>query len=258
MFALVLLFVGTLLFLALVSYNPRDLPSWIPWSYLSPPNRPAQNFIGPFGAVLASICYFMIGAASYLLAATLLGFGAAKLFNSTLRVTRRIPWIILFIASAACLLQLQHRHLQGWRTAFNIPGPGGWVGFGIGKTILLSAMGKIGSLVLLSGIYIATLILVTGLRPIHVVRQTIGGIRAWFARMYEWRLHRELRNADIKGQLEISHRELAKQSRQLERRLKKKGAPVPEPAAALITPEELTNRPKPKVVDTNALPNEPR
>jgi S-DNA-T family DNA segregation ATPase FtsK/SpoIIIE len=257
-FALVLLFVGTLLFLALVSYNPRDLPSWIPWSYLSPPNRPAQNFIGPFGAILASICYFMIGAASYLLAATLLGFGAAKLFNSTLRVTRRIPWIILFIASAACLLQLQHRHLQGWRTAFNIPGPGGWVGFGIGKTILLSAMGKIGSLVLLTGIYIATLILVTGLRPIHVVRQTIGGIRAWFARMYEWRLHRELRNADIKGQLEISHRELAKQSRQLERRLKKKGAPVPEPAAALITPEELTNRPKPKVVDTNALPNEPR
>jgi S-DNA-T family DNA segregation ATPase FtsK/SpoIIIE len=101
-FALILLGVGTLLFLALVSYNPKDLPSWIPWSYLSPPNRPAQNFIGPFGAILASVCYFMVGAASYLLAAILLGFGAAKLFHSHLRVTARIPWILLFIASGAC------------------------------------------------------------------------------------------------------------------------------------------------------------
>ncbi len=254
-FALVFLFVGTLLFLALVSYNPRDLPSWIPWSYLSPPNRPAQNFIGPFGAILASVCYFMIGAASYLLAATLLGFGAAKLFNGGLRVTRRVPWIILFIASGACLLQLQRSHLLGWRTAFNIPGSGGWVGYVFGKTILLTAMGRIGALVLLTGVYIASLILLTGLRPIHVVRQTIAGIRAWFPRMHEWRLHRQLRNADIKGQLEISQRELAKQSRQLERRLKKRGAPVAEPAAALITPEEFADRPEPKVVDTNALPN---
>jgi S-DNA-T family DNA segregation ATPase FtsK/SpoIIIE len=32
---------------------------------------------------------------------------------------------------------------------------------------------------------------------------------------------------------------------------------VPEPAAAVIPPEELANRPKPKVVDTTALPSEP-
>jgi DNA segregation ATPase FtsK/SpoIIIE, S-DNA-T family len=254
-FALVFLFVGTLLFLALVSYNPRDLPAWIPWSYLSPANRPAQNFIGPFGAILASICYFLIGAASYLLAATLLGFGAAKLFNGSLRVTRRIPWIVLFIVSGACLLQLQHRHLLGWRTAFNIPGSGGWVGYVFGKSILLTAMGKIGAFVLLSGVYIASLILLTGLRPIHVVRQTIASIRRSFTQMQEWRLHRQLRNADVKGQLEISQRELEKRSRKLEKRLRKKGAPVLEPATALITPEEFANRPEPKVVDTTALPN---
>ncbi|HEX4641220.1 MAG TPA: DNA translocase FtsK, partial [Chthoniobacterales bacterium] len=41
------------------------------------------------------------------------------------------------------------------------------------------------------------------------------------------------------------------------KQLKKKGAPVPEPAAAVIRPEELMNRPKPKVVDTTALPSEP-
>ena len=125
-FALILLGVGTLLFLALVSYNPKDLPSWVPWSYLSPPNRPAQNFIGPFGAIFASVFYFLIGAASYLLAAILLGFGAAKLFHSALHVTKRIPWIVLFLASGACLLQLQTSHFLGWKKHFNIPGPGGW------------------------------------------------------------------------------------------------------------------------------------
>src|SRR5438045_6001060 len=99
-FALILLGAGTLLFLALISFSPRDLPPWVPWSYLSSPNRPAQNFIGPLGAILASVFYLLIGAASYLLPAVLLGFGVAKLFYSRLRVGARLPWIVLFIGSA--------------------------------------------------------------------------------------------------------------------------------------------------------------
>src|SRR4029079_2119173 len=63
--------------------------------------------------------------------------------------------------------------------------------------------------------------------------------------------------SDLKGQLEISQKQLAKQRRVIEKQLKKKGAPVAEPAS-FITPEELANRPKPKVVDTTALPSEPR
>src|SRR4051812_16261425 len=142
-FALILLGVGTLFFLALISYTPKDVPSWVWFSQVSSPNKPAQNFIGPFGAILAGFGYLMVGAASYLLAAVLLGFGGAKLFHSTLRVTRRLPWILLFIFSAACLLQLQTRYLRGWRLAFNIQGPGGWVGYFVGKTLLLSAMGRV-------------------------------------------------------------------------------------------------------------------
>jgi DNA segregation ATPase FtsK/SpoIIIE, S-DNA-T family len=256
-FALVLLFVGTLLFLALISYTPKDLPAWIPWSYLSPPNRPAQNFIGWFGAVLASVCYFIIGAASYLVPAILLGFGAVKLFHPSLRVTKRLPWMVLFLISGACLLQLQGRHFLGWKNAFNIAGPGGWIGFVLGKKILLNSMGQVGSIILLTGVYLATLILMTGLRPIHLVRQTVAGTRRGLAKLHEWRLHQQLRKSDLKGQLAISQKELAKQRRSIEKQLKRKGAAVPEPAAAFISPEELVNRPAPKVVDATALPNEP-
>ena len=92
-FAIILLGVGTILFLALVSYTPRDVPSWVWFSQVSSPNRPAQNFIGPFGAILGGFCYLLMGAASYLLAAVLLGFGGAKLFHPSLRVTSRIVWI---------------------------------------------------------------------------------------------------------------------------------------------------------------------
>jgi len=96
-----------LLFFALISYTPKDVPSWIWFSHISPSNHPAQNFIGPVGAIVAGICYQCIGVfASLLLAAVLLGFGAAKLFHPRLRVTSRISWIVLFIISGACLDQL--------------------------------------------------------------------------------------------------------------------------------------------------------
>ena len=256
-FALILLGVGTLLFLALISYTPKDVPSWIWFSQVSSPNKPAQNFIGPFGAIVAGFSYMMTGAASYLLAVVLLGFGGAKLFNPKLRVAPRIGWIVLFVVSGACLLQLQTSHLQGWRTFFNIPGPGGWIGYFIGKKMLLTWMGGVGSMILLTGLYVSSLILMTGLRPIHLVRETIAAIRRGMVALKEWRLKQRLRKSDLKERLAISQQELAKQQRVIEKQLKKKGAPVAEPAAAVVPPEELINRPKPKVVDTTALPSEP-
>src|SRR5882724_3040279 len=258
-FALILLFVGTLLFLALVSYTPKDVPSWVWFSHISPANHPAQNFIGPFGAIVAGICYQLIGAAGYLLAAILLGFGAAKLFHPRLRVTRRITWIILFIASGACLLHLQPYHLRGWHSAFNIQGPGGWIGYRFADGhhgLLRNVLGQVGSVILLTGIYVATLILMTGLRPIHLVREMVAATRRTNTRLHEWRLRRRFQKSNLKEKIEISEKQLEKQRGLLEKRLKKKSAFVPQSAGTFILPDELANRPKPKVVDTTALPSE--
>ncbi|HEY0368973.1 MAG TPA: DNA translocase FtsK [Chthoniobacterales bacterium] len=253
-FALVLLFVGTLLFLALISYVPKDLPSWVPFSRLSPPNSPAQNFIGPVGAIIAGFCYFMIGAASYLLAAVLLGFGAAKLFYAQLNVSKRAAWIALFIISGACLLHLQSYFLRDWHSAFNIQGPGGWVGYFFGRSVLQRLLGRVGSLILIAGVYVTSIILMTGLRPIHIVRQTVAGIRDGVRRFVEAQRAARLKKADWKTRLELEKKDKEKQQRVVEKRLKKLGAPVPSPASASVLPEELANRPKPKVVDTTALP----
>jgi S-DNA-T family DNA segregation ATPase FtsK/SpoIIIE len=258
-FALVLLFSGTLLFFALISYTPKDVPSWIWFSNISPANHPAQNFIGPVGAIIAGICYQFIGAAAYLLAAILLGFGAAKLFYPRLRVVPRLAWIGLFIISGACLLHLQPYHLRGWHAAFNIQGPGGWIGYAFAdehRGLLRNALGPLGTLLLLVGIYVTTLILVTGLRPIHLVRETVAAMQRTSVKLQEWRLRDRLRRSDLKGKLEISEEQLAKQRRLIEKQLRKKGMPAADVVGSMISPEELANRPKPKVVDTTALPSE--
>src|SRR6059058_1458608 len=250
-----------MLFFALISYTPKDVPSWIWFSHISPSNHPAQNFIGPVGAIVAGICYQLIGVfASLLVAAVLLGFGAAKLFHSRLHVVPRLPWIVLFIISGACLDQLWDiSHLFGLKVPVDIQGSGGLIGYRLAdehRGLLRAGLGPVGSLILVMGVYLTTLILVTGLRPIHLVRETVGGTRRVGTRLREWQLRRKLRRSDLKEKLEISERQLARQRRALEKQLKKKGMPVPEPVGATISPEELANRPTPKVVDTTALPSE--
>jgi DNA segregation ATPase FtsK/SpoIIIE, S-DNA-T family len=116
------------------------------------------------------------------------------------------------------------------------------------------ALGSVGSLVVFAGIYFTTLILMTGFRPIHVVRESVGGFRRANLRLREWRLRRKLRRSDRKEKLEITERqrEIAK----LKQKLKRRGMPVPELTEPIVSPDELVDRPKPKVVDTTALPTE--
>ena len=252
-FALVLLFAGTLLFFALISYTPKDIPSWFWFSHVSPANHPAQNFIGPLGAIVAGICYQLIGVfASLLLAAVLLGFGAAKLFYPRLRVTLRIPWIILFLISGACLDQAWGiSHFLGRKVPVDIQGPGGLIGYRLSdehRGLLPAALGPVGSVLLVVGVYLTTLILVTGLRPIHLVREMVNLMRRSVANLHEWRVRRTIRKSDLKEQLKTQKGRSALEA--LQKQLKKKGLPVPEPVATMISPDELANRPAPKVVDT--------
>ena len=259
-FALVLLFAGTLLFFALISYTPKDIPSWFWFSHVSPANHPAQNFIGPLGAIVAGICYQLIGVfASLLLAAVLLGFGAAKLFHPRLRVTLRIPWIILFLISGACLDQAWGiSHFLGRKVPVDIQGPGGLIGYSLSdehRGLLPAALGPVGSVLLVVGVYLTTLILVTGLRPIHLVREMVNLSRRSVAKLYEWRVRRTIRKSDLKEQLKTQKGRRALEA--LQKQLKKKGVPVPEPVATMISPDELANRPAPKVVDTTVPSTEP-
>ncbi len=259
-FALVLLFAGTLLFFALISYTPNDIPSWLWFSHVSPANHPAQNFIGPLGAIVAGICYQLIGVfASLLLAAVLLGFGAAKLFYPRLRFAPRIPWIVLFLISGACLDQAWGiSHLLGRKVPVDIQGPGGLIGYRLSdehRGLLPAALGPVGSVLLLVAVYLTTLILVTGLRPIHLVREMVNLTRRSVAKQAEWRVRRRIRKSDLTEQLKTQKQQRALEA--LQKQLKKKGVPVPEAVPTMFSPDELAKRPAPKVVDTTVQSTEP-
>src|SRR5260370_7924069 len=88
--------IGTVVFLALISYNPGDVPPWI-WFSKTSSNAPVQNFIGPTGAVLAGFLCLTLGAAPYLLSSLLLGFGIAKLLLSGFRISTSFHWAFLFM-----------------------------------------------------------------------------------------------------------------------------------------------------------------
>src|SRR5436190_9413040 len=130
-----LLGLGTLLFLSLISYHPRDVPTWFPLHNFDPANRHTFNFIGPFGAIIACLSYALLGSASYLVAALMLGYGGAKLLQPELHLTRRSLWVGAFIISGACLAHLLPFVFINSRE-LNIAGVGGWIGKWGGDAVL--------------------------------------------------------------------------------------------------------------------------
>ena len=100
---LTLLALGVLLLLALISYTPRDVPSWFPLTHADKPNQVTQNFVGSLGAIMACVSYVFFGAASYLLAAALMGFGASAMLGRQMGFEMRPLWTAGFVVSGACL-----------------------------------------------------------------------------------------------------------------------------------------------------------
>jgi DNA segregation ATPase FtsK/SpoIIIE, S-DNA-T family len=245
---LLFLGIGTVLFLALISYTPKDVPSWIWFSYASPPNNPAQNFIGPTGAIVAGFLYLTLGAASYLVASIFLGFGGAKLFFPSFAVLKRSPWALVFIVSGASVIHLQPWFLDTWKQEFNILGPGGWTGYFVGGVLLQNALGQIGSIIALSVIYAISLIWLTGVRPILLLKRSIEGTRVLIKRMVVENERRRLESANERQRLEADQKRIEREIKRHEKELKRRGvAPSEEEAGA-----EAISYPEPKIIDASA------
>ena len=242
---LVLLGVGTVLFLALISYTPKDVPSWVWFSSISPPNNPAQNFIGPTGAVIAGFLYMTLGSASYLISTIFMGFGGAKLFLPGFRVLRRLPWAAVFVISGAAVADIQPWFLHTWKRDFNIMGPGGWAGDGLGR-LLLNMLGQVGSIISLSVIYLISLIWLTGIRPVYLVKQSIQSTKDLFRRTVEASERRRMQASNERERLEANQKKIEREIRKQEKQLKKKGflPEEPEPDTAVY--------PEPKIIDSSA------
>jgi S-DNA-T family DNA segregation ATPase FtsK/SpoIIIE len=245
-FGLIALGIGTVLFLALISYDPRDVPSWFQISYVSPSNDPTQNFIGPSGAIVAGVLYFAFGAAAYLVACIFLGFGGAKLFLPGFRIFKRLPWAVLFVLTGAALAQLQPWFLRNWEHEFKVEGPGGFAGKWIGSLFLQNVLGQIGSVIALLVIYLISLIWLTGIRPVLIAKQTVLGLKELFRRIADESERKKLAAADERQRLEANQKKIEREIRRQERMLKKQGV-----ASPIDQGEDLDHR-ETKIIDSLA------
>lgn len=257
---LVLLGSGTLLFLALLSYAPEDVPSWVPIiSSRVGGSSSTQNFIGPVGAIFAGLCYFLFGAASYLLAVVLIGFGGAKFLTGERLLKKRIWWMAAFVLSGACLAGIQPWFLQSWKHHFNLLGPGGWFGFAIGQGILAGLLGIIGATILLLIFYIASLFLMTGVHPLKLGKMLITELPA--------RL-RERREAALEKK-RLEQEELVEEALANTPRPAKRRTPRAKKIADVLDEEDGEDEeeeeelppspplPEPKIIDTGAIAPSP-
>ncbi len=187
--------IGLALFwvLALISYEPADLPGWCHLALSDVPSPILHNFIGRFGAILAGYTFWMFGLANYLIPACLTWFGVCKLTSQS-RITLR-AWLgfAMMLVGGSALLHLQT--FWEWNKVISPSGPGGGLGSVVGSTLLVPILGEVGSLLALGVVYLIGMIFVTGMHPVqvllHLKDQFASLLRRWWERRLAKRLAAE-------------------------------------------------------------------
>ncbi|MEM6822884.1 MAG: DNA translocase FtsK 4TM domain-containing protein, partial [Verrucomicrobiota bacterium] len=253
--AITLLGIGALLLLALISFEPDDVPLFAAQS-----GGKIDNFIGPAGAWIAGGLVLLFGVAAYLVPLVMILGGVGLIFAIRVDYRMKLLWFSLIIVCGAGLLQL----LDGVvRPIEGVDWPGGIVGYGVHDKFLASIIGRAGSAIVLSLIYASSLILLFEVRPIELVRRSWKFAVKW----YEEREKRRFEEADPLERLELKQKQIEKERKKLERKLTRKARKdeddefPEEPVARAIPEEESANeapiRPEPKVIDTMASREEP-
>jgi len=199
---LVLMGGGVLLLLALLSYDPRDVPSWIFYAKYSSMSSVPLNFVGRFGAVMAGLCFFIFGGASFFGAATILGLGFSRFVGDESPLTIRLGWSLVFVMSWAYFLDfLDHFHWfsTSWKQTLALPGAGGWFGHALGLAVGKNTMGIVGTLFLFVMTALTSVILATGFHPITTTKRVLAQLGKLFFQSYVFLKNEYAHNAQKKS-----------------------------------------------------------
>lgn len=246
---IVLLMLAAMLLLALVSYDPRDMPSWSFLALSESSGEVTHNFVGRIGALTAGHMLWLMGFAAYLLPFSMTWFGVSKL-HSKMKVTRA-AWlgVAVMIIAGAALLEVQN--LLTERDHITPLGGAGGLGHVIGGSILKTLLGKVGATLVLGVVYLMGLFLVTGTHPLQALRSIRAEFTRWqqeqeARRLAEEKLAEEAANT-IPGTLTPVPADLRK---------KKKGASelrgdTPGPVATNLELPLKFDPPAPKIIDAS-------
>jgi len=257
-----LLGVGFLLFISLVSYDPRDIPF-----NATAVNHPTRNWVGVFGANVAFGLFWCFGGAAYLLPMLLSGFGLAYLLELMAYLRRRWVWAGLLLLATSGFLHLYQDNalLAALGRNLNVGGPGGLLGQWENDG-LFKYFGQVGATTLFLLFYLISLIGLTDFR-----------LGAWLRQWWQARKGIPPELTEEEKALDRRARELEKEARRLqeaidrqhdrpgeaesEKALEKTGLgadlqPVPEPTVRDLSVPQA-RPPKPTGKTGKASPLEP-
>ena len=174
---------AVIVFLALISFDTRDLPAWTGRNECPEPVSPALNFIGPVGALVAMASYLLFGAGAFFLPVGLVWLGLLKLIDHARMHGKVIAGWALLLVSTSALIHIQKLFLHGKGTVFDrlVGSPGGFVGELVGGMLLQNLMGTVGATLVLVLVYAVALPLFTGLNPVQFVRMNWAALRRHLA-----------------------------------------------------------------------------
>jgi S-DNA-T family DNA segregation ATPase FtsK/SpoIIIE len=199
-----------LLMVALLSYDPHDLAA-----NFVPPNNPPHNRAGPLGAWTAFFLFRVFGVAAFMIPALLLIYALGYLLRFLAYLQRRWVWgalLLLCCMGLASMFENDARWLQHLRLRMNAPSVGGYTGQFFYKYIL-HYVGKVGATIVLTSIYLVSLIYLTNFK--------LGDwCRYWWAVYFEGKA---VPQTGGEKDLERRARELERQARQLQEQLEKTG-----------------------------------
>ena len=252
---MVLLLLCILAALSLHSYVPQDIGA-----VQQPPNRPAENFVGVFGAWLAYLSFMLAGVTAYLLPLLFGVLGALLVFKKERRSWRRTLWVLVLFLAAVCVVELTAPVWQMRVQQLNVGHAGGELGWFMADGLFIRFLGRAGTWVVSLALLLAGPIFLFDIQPVevwHKIRDLAGRLSA--------RAGTAIRDVrDRQQALDRERRELEKRRKQLEKKVGKLGktsggvslartvdtpegeAPVPEPIGAIVeAPEEVAEEAPP-------------
>ncbi len=246
-YAILLLCMSIVLLLSFVSFDGEDV-SWVK----EPPNLPPHNFVGAFGAWLTYLLAWPFGNGVWLLWGVCLITDVMFLVAGEKVGLRQTLWAAVMMVSGCGLFELTQMG-AGSPLAAVAKAPGGIIG-GFVTGTLLAPVAPAGPWVILPALWLISLVMLTGVRPLHAAMEMMQktGDR--------WQAGRDGgKRADLHEDLLRKQRELERQARDLDKQARRvTGAPLTKNAVSAPTeppqelpPQEITirdhSRPEPTV-----------
>lgn len=241
-----LLMLCIFLLLGFYSYDWHDI------SHLkAPPANPPSNLIGPVGAWLAYLLFYVAGIGAYLIPIWCLVFGILMIFDRQDNLWMKLLWCSLFMLAFTCLLELHREFWEPTIDKINIPDAGGFISRALTHGVLIKLLSKVGAGIIIWAMLISALTMFIG------PGNFILGYRAAlaFSTTAAERISAFIAEHQDRRQLiEKEEKLIDKRRAKLERAIKQSPKPEPlKPRIAELDPDE-EEEPIPSVVQVKEEP----